>query len=763
MNRQVLDKGWLFRGGRSLRWTQRTLNDQDPLVDLPHDFRIAFDREEDNIADGSEGFYPGGFGQYQKTITLDEAQAGGAVYLSIDGAYRFAEVRVNRQLLCLHKGGYSPFLIDLTGKVKAGENIIHITTSCAMLPGSRWYTGAGLYRGVQLLTSPLPCASPWGVSVKTLSLQDGRAVLSICTDIIGSGEASHEIFAPDGTRVAASMDGSVRLDACSPWSDEAPNLYTLKTTISNGGTATDEVITRFGIRVIAVDSVNGLRINGEKVLLRGGCIHHDNGILGSVSTPDLERRKIVKLKQAGFNAVRCSHNPPSTALLDICDELGMYVMDEAFDAWREGKRQYDEHIFFEEEWESEIHAMVMRDRNHPSIIMWSIGNEIYERSGASDGVKWAHRLADCVRKLDDTRPVTSALCNFFEDPDVAELALNSMNTVGEGKDYWATHSQGYCAALDIVGYNYLLDRYAKDAHLFPARVICGTESFPIQAKENWDAVVSMPHVIGDFVWTAWDYLGESGLGRSNFSEDGTAGVADYPWNIANCGDIDILGNKRPQSHYRDFVWSARVQPYMATQHPEHFNQKEGLSAWGWEDVSASWNYRGHENMPVRVSVYSAGDSVELYANGELCGKGGVENYKTVIETTYKPGEIVAVSLKNGKELGRTALQTSGEAAAFALDVEPSYGGEYRFIHITAVDANGLYAPDFAQKVSVEICGAQYAALGSANPKGFDNYTKNEAVPFNGKLLLVLKHTSADEIKITCKSQGITCTKDVLIP
>ena len=287
MKTRSINEGWLFRADRAPQWVSRGLDEaRDARVDLPHDFRIAFDRDPNSLGDQAEGWYPGGFGQYQKDVELTREEASGAVYLSVDGAYRLSEVRVNRQLVAQHKGGYSPFLVELTGRVHEGVNRIHITTSCAMLPASRWYTGAGLYRGVELLTAPLPCVAPRGVQVWTKEAQAGQAVLCVRTECLGEGGCvAHELLDPEGKVVARGRDGELIVPDARLWTAEQPCLYTLVTVVERDGGVRDEVRTRVGLRTIAVDAANGLRINGETVKLRGGCVHHDNGLLGAVSAP----------------------------------------------------------------------------------------------------------------------------------------------------------------------------------------------------------------------------------------------------------------------------------------------------------------------------------------------------------------------------------------------------------------------------------------------------------------------------------------------
>jgi len=743
MKTQPLNLGWQFKFDAHPTWFSRVMKPgEGRMVDLPHDFRIELTRTPDSMGDGAEGFYPGGFGFYQKSIVLTEEEAAGAVYLSVDGCYRFAEVRLNRELILLHRGGYSPFLVDLTGKVRAGENVLHITCSCAMLPGSRWYTGAGLYRGVELLTGTLPCVAPRGVFARTLYADENKAILSVSTEIMGDGAIQHELYDADNALVAAFTDGEITLEQPQLWTAETPYLYTLVTRVGS-----DVVRTRVGLRTVSVDAQSGLCINGKAAKLAGGCVHHDNGPLGAVTDIGIERRRVRILKEAGYNAIRCAHNSPSTALLDACDEMGMYVIDEAFDAWREEKRMYDEHLYFETDWQDELTNLITRDRNHPSVLIWSTGNEIYERSGASDGTAWAKKLADHVRTLDDTRPVLNALCNFFEDADMAEQAMNSMKSVGEGKDFWATRSEGFCEPLDVVGYNYLLERYEKDHKLFPARVICGTESFPLQAQENWDAVQALPYVIGDFVWTAVDYIGESGIGRSSFGDkDAPLAPVEFPMHIANCGDIDITGGKRPQSHFRDFVWTERVTPYIAVQHPKHYEEHETISAWGWPDVQDSWTFHGYEDRPVWVTVYSAGDEVALVLNGEEVVRGAVTAHKSVFAMTYIPGVLTAVSYKNGEELSRASLLTAGGFDHWDVQPEPYEGGSYRFYRLTAVDASGIVVPNYTEEVTVIPSCGEIAALASADPRGETHYPENAAKPWQGRLLAVVR--SADKAELT---------------
>ncbi len=303
---------------------------------------------------------------------------------------------------------------------------------------------------------------------------------------------------------------------------DEPNLYTLKSEVLVGGAVVDAEKTTFGIRTIAVDAKNGFRLNGVSMKLKGGCVHHDNGLLGAASYDRAEERKIELMKAAGYNAIRCAHNPPAPAMLDACDRLGMLVIDETFDCWRTGKNPNDYHLYFEDWWQRDTETMVKRDRNHPSIIMWSIGNEVSERTGVSNGYYWAKTQAEYVRSLDNTRFVTSAVPFLFEemltDPELMPkpdepFDFSPPPPTDPAKDRWGNVTAEFNAALDVTGYNYLYNRYEFDSKRFPNRVVAGTETFPHKAYETWQATLSLPNVIGDFVWTSLDYLGESGIGK----------------------------------------------------------------------------------------------------------------------------------------------------------------------------------------------------------------------------------------------------------
>jgi len=388
-----------------------------------------------------------------------------------------------------------------------------------------------------------------------------------------------------------------------------------------------------------------------------------------------------------------------------------------------------------------------------------------ERSGLSDGAAWSKKLADAVRELDKSRPVTNALCGFYEDVILVDIEANTRSTAGEGKDYWANRSEKFCEPLDVVGYNYLLDRYEKDHELYPDRVIMGTESFPWKSFDYWDAVEKYPYVIGDFVWTAWDYFGESGLGHTSF-EGEAGGLKEYPWHIANCGDFDICGRKRPQSHYRDFIWTDRKQPYIAVQHPMHFGKEEKVSAWGWPDVTESWSFPGYEGKKVKVSVYSAGDTVELLLNGRVLDRkpcGRAVKFIQEFEVEYQPGELMAVAYENNKEIGRASLATADKPENILLYPENDINNEDNivYVEILVTDRNNRLVPYAENEISVTVEGGRLLGLGSGKPDGSQNYKQSKGPAWQGRIMAVIQRDSSSNT-VTVRATGEGLKDGVLV-
>jgi beta-galactosidase len=562
---------------------------------------------------------------------------------------------------------------------------------------------------------------------------------------------------------------------------DEPNLYTLFSEVlikgSDSGSiqVVDTERTTFGIRSIAVDAKSGFRLNGKPMKLRGGCVHHDNGPLGAASYDRAEERKVELLKGSGFNAIRCAHNPPAPALLDACDRLGMLVIDESFDCWRTGKVANDYHLFFEKYWQEDTESMVKRDRNHPSVILWSIGNEIPERVGISDGYAWARKQADFIRQLDPTRWITSAVPapweHLLEDPDFdfvdlldAERTISpQMIPTDPAEDHGGNATRPFCEALDVVGSNYSYYRYEFERKHFPERVIVGTETSPYRSYDTWKETERQPHVIGDFVWTAWDYMGESGIGKVDFDTLVPFFLVNqWPFHLANCGDIDICGAKRPQSYYRDLMWGVRSTPYIGVLDPELHGKKLKFTSWGWEPVLDSWTFPGAEGKPTKVYVYAVEEEVELVVNGISLGRkpaGEAQKYKAVFEVTYEPGTIEAVGYRDGKGTNRARLSTAGAPAALCASVDRSQirseYGDLAYVTVEIVDQNGCVVKWAENEVTLNVSGAgELIAVGTANPVSKELYVGSRRRAWKGSLMAIIRSTGqAGEIVLTASAEG----------
>jgi beta-galactosidase len=529
--------------------------------------------------------------------------------------------------------------------------------------------------------------------------------------------------------------------------------------------------------------VHGLRLNGETVKLRGACVHHDNGPLGAVSTARAEERRVAILKEAGFNAIRMSHQPMSRAMLDACDRLGVLVVDETFDVWTSAKSEFDYSLHFAEWWERDVEAMIAKDVNHPSVIMYSIGNEIPE-VGSPAGAVWGRRLAEKVRSLDSTRFVTNGVNNMLAVlSDLAAMRAQAAETVDESAgintlmadagdmmnaiaatDLVARRTAESYGVLDIAGMNYSESRYAMDRELFPQRIILGTETFPTRIDGNWRLVKSHDHVIGDFTWTGWDYLGEAGIGRPQYITPETphpVHVAPYPYLVADCGDIDITGHRRPASYYREIVFGLRAEPYIAVRRPQYHGLPWAGSPWAWSDSVASWTWPGFEGAPVIVEVYSDAGEVELLVNGRSLGRrpvGEDHRFRTEFDTVHEPGELVAVAYRDGAEVGRHVLRSAEGPVRLLATVDQQVvnatGGDLAHVEFTLADDRGTRWTGVDRPVAVEVSGAgELLGFGSAAPSTEERFDATERTTYDGRALAVLRPSGAGKIRLLATAPG----------
>ena len=729
VRKQLFDDNWRFSCD-SIEW--RT-------VCLPHDWSIegAFDK---GAPAGNDGAYlPTGKGWYRKEFKVESLKfKDQTLRLYFEGVYMNAQVFVNGKHAGGHPYGYSSFYVDITPFVHDGQNEIEVRVDNSQQKNCRWYSGSGIYRHVWLYTTPKAYIDEWSVSVAT---PDNHNV-----------EIKAELVMADGTRKPITKH--INVENPHLWSPDDPYLY--HTTIE---AQDDAVPVTYGIKTIDYSAERGLLLNGKPIVLNGGCVHHDNGILGAAAFDDAEYRRVRLLKQAGFNAVRTSHNPPSEAFLRACDELGLLVIDEAFDGWREKKNDYDYSTLIDRWWQEDIKAMVLRDRNHPSVFCWSIGNEVIERKKI-EVVKTAHNLATLCRLLDpQNRPITSALCAWDNDWDIYDPLA---------------------AEHDIVGYNYMIHKSQGDHERVPSRVMIQTESYPRDAWQNYRKVIDEPWVVGDFVWTAIDYLGESGIGRWYYERlrvgDEMSGMGDvpgehwqglmYPNHAAYCGDIDLTGLRKPISHYRSMLWNTDgEQLYMAVREPDGYFGKIKTTMWSVWPTYESWTWPGHEGKPIEVEVYSRYPKVRLYLNDHLVEEKETNGCKAVFTLPYQPGTLkaeVTTPLPNreGQGGGSTLLQTAGTPSRIRMTADTQTlkadAQALAFITLELTDAKGVVNPNADNVLKASVSGpATLIAFGNADIKDCDPYTDDSHKAWKGRALLVVRSTGhKGRVTVTVQGKGL---------
>lgn len=769
-------------------------------VDLPHDYSIMDlpgDDSEEQIGPFSKkaingngtGHTIGGTGWYRKSFVLDKADKGKTVVLKFDGVYMESEVWVNGQKAGIHKNGYTAFWLDITKMLNAiGETNIIAVKVDNLGANSRWYSGSGIYRNVHLiLTNPVH-VGVWGTKITTPEIAPEKALVDVDITVENSKESDVEaeitvnIKDEKGSIIGSSTQKIVlsaksekvtknQISVATPtlWSPEFPNLYEAEVVIKVANQVLDVYKQTFGIRSIEFSAEKGFLLNGKRVMLKGGCLHHDNGYLGAAAFDRAEQRKVELMKANGYNAIRSSHNPPSEAFLNACDEIGMLVIDEFTDMWENYKNKNDYHRFFTEWWERDLTAMLMRDRNHPSIIMWSIGNEIPKKS-IEDGVRIGRNLAAKVKELDNTRAVTEAVPNFL---------------IHGG---WK-NSKDYFAILDVAGYNYMQPVYESDHRTYPLRIIYGSESFPGTAYEHWKDVEEKPYVIGDFVWTAMDYIGEVAIGNSSYKKaenidkrsfqamdgipeginpdlvyDMMAKMSPSTWPafLSWCGDLDLMGDKKPQGLYRDVLWDRSLLE-VNVHEPMPEGLVEDISMWGWPKELPTWNWKGNEGKPLQVRVFTKAPKVRLELNGKNVGEKLItenDKYIAAFDVPYQSGELNAIALDGDKEIARKTLSTTGEAVALKLSADrttiQANRSDLSFIKIEVIDQDGQLVIQEPVRIKIAVSGnGELIGSGNANPSDMASVNKLELNTFMGKAQAIIRPFNAKgEIEVSVSADGL---------
>jgi beta-galactosidase len=768
-------------------------------VTLPHDAVRDLPRSADSANGSHTGYFPGGWFRYEKTLDIPEGYRERTVEVEFEGVYRDATVFVNGALAARRPSGYAGFVVDLGPYLRfGGPNLIAV--ECRTHQDSRWYTGAGIYRDTHLAVAAATNIPLDGVRVTTEYIEQGRAEVEVEVEVRNQTRSTRtlrvttDLAGPDGVVVATgnapltllpNTSGIARLrlsvhDALL-WDVDHPDLYTAHTRLTEGGDLVDEDRTTFGIRIVRVDAVAGLRINGVPVDLKGACVHHDNGPLGGATIARAEERRVQLLKAAGFTAIRSSHNPLSRAMLDACDRFGMLVMDEFSDVWTQAKTGFDYSTVFTEWWERDLRAMVRKDFNHPSVILYSIGNEIME-TGNPVGSAWGRSLVDALKADDRTRPVTNAInptVSVF-DTIAAMMAAagqaqdvnSAMTSMGEAlsqlvvSDLVTDAIEEAASQVDVVGLNYADARYELDARLFPNRVLVGSETNPADIDRLWGLVSSSPHVIGDFTWTGWDYLGESGIGRVEYTDE--PGYRDnglsaaYPYLTATAGDIDITGHRRTVSYYREIVFGGRQEPYIAVHRPQSYGRPSKTSNWSWSDSVSTWTWNAAPGSPVRVDVYTDADEVELLLDGSTIARqavGAEKSFIATFDTAYAPGTLTAVAYADGRERGRTELRTAlgetGLAVAADRDEIRADDTDLAFVEVSLRDPSGVLVTDTDRRLTVTVTGAgRLAGVASGRPATEEAFASDTWRTYDGRLLAVVRPDRAGDIDVRVEGDGL---------
>lgn len=766
-------------------------------ITLPYDAMIHENRDAETPNAAQTGFYPGGQYTYTKKFWVSNEWRNRRNMVEFEGVYQTATIYINGKYVLTNVYGYSEFIADLDNYINYEEwNEIKVIADNSAIPNSRWYSGSGIYRDVNLLVGGKTYIIPNGIRITTRNCNSEYAIIDFLTVIKND---SHEeikqflklevleqgrVIREDKLRFSMSADSteqfrqSVLISKPKLWNVDSPELYECRITILESEKVIDKVEDKFGIRSLSVDSQNGFLINGVETKLRGTCIHHDNGILGASTYEAAEYRKAKLIKAAGFNSIRSSHHPISRAMLRACDEIGILVMDELSDVWNYRKNLHDFATLFNEKWEMEVERMVSKDYNHPSVIIYSTGNEIQEL-GTSEGARLNRRISNLFHRFDDTRFTTVGLNammalafngkmmevmqdltekqreNSKNDNDGVN-AMNSMMGVmsGEGADLFAKHHilsesiEESELATDIIGLNYLTGRHIMEHELHPNKAVVGTETYPADIARLWNIVKNNKHMIGDFTWTGYDYLGEAGCGI--FHYDGAANFFNiWPERLAYIGDIDLVGSRRPISYYREIVYGLRKKPYIAVERPANYEKEVVKTAWMFKDNISSWTWNGFEGKPIKVDVYSDAETVELFLNGRSYGikkVGENEAFTVTFDIEYYPGILEAVAYYSDEQLTET-LVTASENCHIVLKsdkVELQSGGQdLAFVTIGFEDDCGNENLNIKEDLEVIVSGkGTFEALGSANPSSEEKYDHNSTQTYDGKALLVIR--SGDE-------------------
>ena len=755
-------------------------------ITLPHDAMMSEKRSIDSISGSNISWFVGHDYWYERSFQATEDYLTHNIVVEFEGVYHNAEVFLNDQKLANRPYGYSNFYVDLTGKIKSGTNIIRVSVHNSDQPNSRWYTGSGIFRPVYLYLLPKKHIKLNGIQIKTLDYLRGEIEVRIKTNV--PGEARIEII--DENQVISSQEeklaGDTKIICKVPntklWSPETAHLYKCKVTFFE-----DEQTVEFGIRSIQCDAKRGFCINGKRIILRGACIHHDNGLLGACAYNYAENRKVKLLKEAGYNAIRSAHNPCSKALLKACDEQGMMIVDEFVDCWYIHKTKYDYVNYFNDWWRTDLKDMVEKDFNHPSVIMYCLGNEVSE-TAQKRGITLTGEMTEYLHSLDDSRPVTCGINIFFNylsslgfgvytDEKAEKVIQNAekgkTKNKAVGSEFFnqlasklgdktmkigATllgsdlKTRDAFAKLDVAGYNYGILRYKKDVKKYPNRVILGTETFCKDAGEFMRLAGQYPAIIGDFVWAGMDYLGEAGIGSHEYKDYAKNYDLGVGWISAGSGRLDLTGNQLAEAAYTKVAFG--IDPiHIAVVPVDNYKNRHSPSAWKMTNARCSWSWNGCDGMTTRVEVYANAYKIELFINEKLVGvKRGVRNCRANFITKYYAGEIKAVAYnRDGNMIASTFLRTAEEKTILGVYPEACEinHDDLAYIRFKYTDELGILKPLARGRINLSVTGGKLLGFGHACPYNEDGYHHDFSDTYYGEALAIIKPESeCIEVKAT---------------
>ncbi len=746
---QKFNSAWLFARSNDTANAPGTWQS----VELPHDWSIYTLPDKDAPSGNDGGYYGTGIGWYKKTLHIDRLNDGERVMLDFEGVYQKATVYVNGKRAAWHGYGYTPFSVDATKYLKTGENTVTVCVNNSEQKNCRWYSGSGIYRNVWLRRLPAVSVSAENVVFNT----DVSGKVTVEGVVENNGAQSHtakvSVMISSANGLPVSAEKSLQISAKSTakfkiemqvanpklWSFDEPNIYYTDVRIDGAS----QLVRHIGFRKIEYDAENGFRLNGKQVLINGACVHHDNGLLGAAAPDAAEFHKVRMMKDAGFNLLRTSHNPPSEAFLLACDMYGMMVIDEAFDGWRTAKTDHDYAEMFDSLAVRDVTKMVVRDRHHPCIVAWSIGNEVIERKDIRV-IHTAKMLKNAILKADNTRPVTEALCAWDND--------------------WEIYDP-HADVLDIAGYNYMIHKHKSDHERDPKRVIWQTESFPKDAFHNFEIVKKYPYVIGDIVWTGLDYLGESGIGLWRY-ESWPQGESwqneQFPAHGAYCGDVDITGYRKPISYYRDILWNgekAKSPIHISVREPDGYIEPIKATMWSTWPTWDSWNWQGWEDRPVDVEVCAVGDAVKLFQDNRLVGEKTLKNNMATFTVNYRPGTLRAECNGNSATLTTAAKPSKISLKSWKAYTDAGYPEDVAFVEILLTDSDGNPCAMSSDEITVSVSGGTLLAFGNADLRNNTDIHDTRHAAFHGRAQAIVKiPAGVKSVVISAKGNGIKETK-----